>query len=170
MRQSLPLGQKINRARARFRKAVNLWADTPMENLVKSLEVLTGIVENMWKPDAGAPPDSLVSAIQDSKMLIQASSEMMAQEGSAAWSDMGDGDDERMTKFEDVHASGGAPRPGQATAATKYSIPLNAATPTVKETAHNGIGLGRGGKHEGNFDQLFVRGVHKPKDVELGGN
>ena len=73
----------------------------------------------------------------DSKMLIQASSDTMAQEGSAAqveeFSDVGDGDDDRMADFEDVRAPGGAPRPGQATASTKYSILLNAATPPSKK-------------------------------------
>ena len=35
--------------------------------LVKTLEALTGIIENLWNPDADQPPDHLIYAIQESR-------------------------------------------------------------------------------------------------------
>ena len=36
-------------------------------SLVKTMEALTGIIENMWNPDAGQPPKHLIHAIQESR-------------------------------------------------------------------------------------------------------
>ena len=52
-------------------------------DLVKTLEALTGIIENMWNPDAGQPPDHLVHAIQESRANLQTSSAIVSQEGGA---------------------------------------------------------------------------------------
>ena len=86
---------------------------------------------------------SLASAIQHAKVLIQASSEVMAQEGSAAqaedFTDVGD---------EDVHGPDGAPSPGQATGTprTRPSDRINEVQhaaehrdPAVQETVHKRI-------------------------------
>ena len=108
MRQAQPMGQRMDQARARFRRAVHagekaqeamlkaqanfeqaqqevikaqsdlhkLMEEAPLPvmpapqvnmNLVKSLEALTGLIENMWNPEAGPPPDQLSHAIQESR-------------------------------------------------------------------------------------------------------
>ena len=112
MKQAQPMGQRMDQARARFRRAVEskekamqalqkaqenfeqaqqevMQAQTELEKLmqeaplpvmpvpqvnmsmVKSLEALTGIIENLWNPDAGPPPDDLVHAIQESRQILQ---------------------------------------------------------------------------------------------------
>ena len=53
-------------------------------SLVKSLEALTGLFENMWNPEAGPPPDQLIHAIQESRAILQTSSAILSQEGGAA--------------------------------------------------------------------------------------
>ena len=42
-------------------------------NLVKSLEALTGLIQNMWNSEAGPPPDQLIHAIQESRAILQTS-------------------------------------------------------------------------------------------------
>ena len=110
MRQAQPMGQRMDQARARFRRAVDadekareamqaqsdlhkLMLEAPLlvmpapqvnMNLVKSLEALAGLVENTWNPEAGPPPDQLIRAIQESRATPQASSAILAQEGGAA--------------------------------------------------------------------------------------
>ena len=53
-------------------------------SLAKSLEALTGIMENLWNPDAGPPPDNPTHAIQESRQILQTSSVILSQEGGAA--------------------------------------------------------------------------------------
>ena len=125
MKQAQPLGQKMDQARARFRRAVEsgekamqalqkaqenfeqaqqevMQAQTDLEmlmqeaslqvmpvpqvnvSLVRTLEALTGIIENLWNPDAGQPPEHLTHAIQESRQILQISSAIMSQEGGAA--------------------------------------------------------------------------------------
>ena len=115
MRQAQPMGQRMDHARARFRRAVEageanfeqaqqevvqarmdlhkLMQEVPLPampaaqvnvNLVKSLEALTGLLENMWNPEAGPPPDPLIHAIQESRAILQTSSAILSQEGGAA--------------------------------------------------------------------------------------
>ena len=48
-------------------------------SLVKSLEAVTGLIENMWKPEAGPPPDQLIHTIHESRQIIQTSSVIMSQ-------------------------------------------------------------------------------------------
>ena len=38
-------------------------------SLVKTVEALTGIVENMWNSDAGQPPEHLIHATQESRAI-----------------------------------------------------------------------------------------------------
>ena len=54
---------------------------TPQVNvsLVKSQETLTGLIENMWNPEAGPPPDQLIHAIQESGAILQTSSAILCQ-------------------------------------------------------------------------------------------
>ena len=105
------MGQRMDHARARFRRAVEageanfeqaqqevvqaqmdlhkLMQEVPLPampaaqvnvKLVKSLEALTGLLENM----AGPPPDPLIHAIQESRAILQTSSAILSQEGGAA--------------------------------------------------------------------------------------
>ena len=53
-------------------------------SLVKTLVALTGIIENLWNPDGGQPPEHLIHAIQESRQILQTSSVIMSQEGGAA--------------------------------------------------------------------------------------
>ena len=90
-------------------------------NLVKSLEALTGLIENMWNPEAGPPPDQLIHAIQESRATLQASSAILSQEGGPAsdaevgaeldlelW-DQDEAEAEEMADFEEAHAPGRPP-------------------------------------------------------------
>ena len=52
---------------------------------VRTLEALTGIIENLWNPDAGQPPEHLTHATQKSRQILQTSSVFMFQEGCAAF-------------------------------------------------------------------------------------
>ena len=40
-------------------------------NFVKSVEALTGLIENMLNPEAGPPPDQLIHAIQESRAILR---------------------------------------------------------------------------------------------------
>ena len=156
MRQAEPMGERMNQARARFRRAVEagekaqrprrtssaaevvqaqldlhkLMQEAPLPvmpapqvnvNQVKSLEALTGLIENVWNPEAGPPPDPLIHAIQESRAILQTSSAILSQEGGAAveaetgaeqdpelW-DQDEGEAEEMADFEEAHAPGGPP-------------------------------------------------------------
>ena len=46
-------------------------------SLVETLEAWTGLVENMWDPDARQPPEHLVQAIQEATPPIQSSSALL---------------------------------------------------------------------------------------------
>ena len=111
MKQAQPMGQSMDQARARFRRAVEagekaqgamlkaqanfeqaqqeviraqmdldkLMQEAPLPvtpvpqvnvSLVKSVEALTGLIENMWNPEAGPPPDQLIHAIQESRGAV----------------------------------------------------------------------------------------------------
>ena len=85
-------------------------------SLVKSLEGLTGSIENMWNPEAEPPPDQLIRAIQESRAILQTSSAILSQEGGAAmeadagveqdpelW-DQDEDEAEEMKGFEEAHA------------------------------------------------------------------
>ena len=82
----------------------------------KSLEALTGIIENAWNPDAGTPPENLAHAIQESR---RTSSVILPQEAGAAldaeldagqdlelW-DLDKDEAEEMADSEEAHAPGG---------------------------------------------------------------
>ena len=53
-------------------------------NLVRSLEALTGLVENKLNPEAGPPPAQLIRALPESRANLQTSSAILSQEGGAA--------------------------------------------------------------------------------------
>ena len=57
-------------------------------SLVKTLEALTGVIENLWNPDAGQPPENLIHAIQESRQTL-------SQEGGAALNAELDADEPR---------------------------------------------------------------------------
>ena len=107
--------------------------------LVTTLEALTSIIENMWNPDAGQPPDHLMQAIQESEAILQTSSVILAQEGGAALaeqvadlSDMDEDDAEQVTDAEETHAPGG-PR-AERTGARKAKVERTPMTPPPKKT------------------------------------
>ena len=122
MKQAQPLGQKMDQARTRFRRAVEsgdmameaphkaqdnfeqaqqeviqaqtdldrLMQEAPLPvmpvpqvnvSLVRTLEALIGIIENLWNPDARQPPEHLIRAIQESRQILQTSSVILSQEG-----------------------------------------------------------------------------------------
>ena len=53
-------------------------------SLVKTLKVVTGIIENLWNPDAAQPPENLIHAIQEPRQILQTSSVVLSQEGGTA--------------------------------------------------------------------------------------
>ena len=157
LKQAQPLGQKMEQARVRLRRAVEagekarvnvlkaqenfeqakqevIQAHTDMHKLlqeaplpamptpqvnvglVKSLEALTGLVENFSNPVAGPPPEQLVQAIQESRAILQTSSVLLSREGEAAveieavdeqdpelW-DQDEDEADGMEGFEETHA------------------------------------------------------------------
>ena len=112
-------------------------------NLVKSLEALTGLIEKMWNPEAGPPPDQLIHAIQESRVILQTSSAILSQEGGAAlevetgaelW-DQDEDEAEEMADFNEAHAPGGPPvEPRQTRKAAAERVPL---TPPQQKTTRN---------------------------------
>ena len=84
-------------------------------SLVKTLEALMAIIENLWNPDAGQAPENLIHAILESRQLLHTSSVILSQEGGAVldaeldagqdlelW-DLGDEEAEEMADFERRH-------------------------------------------------------------------
>ena len=90
-------------------------------SMVKSSEALTGIIENLWNPDARPPPDDLVHAIQESRQILHTSRVVLSQECGAALDaeldagqdhelrDLDEDEAEEMEGFEEAHAPGGPP-------------------------------------------------------------
>ena len=99
--------------------------------LVKTLKALTGIIENMWDPDAGQPPDHLIEATQDSRAILQTSSAILSQEGGAAldaeqdpelWN-LDEDEAEQMEEFEEAHAPGQGHAKPQQSAHRRKRVP-----------------------------------------------
>ena len=187
MKQAQPLGQKMDQARARFRRAVEseekamqalqkaqknfeeaqqevmqaktdldlLVQEAPLSvmpvpqvnvSLVRTLEALTGIIENLWTADAGQPPEHLTHAIQESRQILQTSSAIMSQEGGAAldaefdtgqdpelW-DLEEDEVEEMADFEEAHAPGGPAVETTVLRARKAATGNTPITPPPKKT------------------------------------
>ena len=59
----------------------------PQVNLdqVKSQEALTGIIENLWHPDAGPSPDNWVHTIQETREILQTSSVICPRRVAQPW-------------------------------------------------------------------------------------
>ena len=117
-------------------------------SLVRTLEALTGIIENLWNPDAGQLPEHLIHAIQESRQNFQTSSVLMSHKGGAAldaefaagqepelW-DLEEDDAEEMADFEEAHARGGPPVEATVSRARK------AATGNTPITPPPGCGAG----------------------------
>ena len=138
-------------------------------NLVKSLEILTGFIENMWNPESGPPPDQLVHALQESRATLQASSAILAQEGGAAleaeagaqqdpelW-DQDEDDAEEMADFEEAHAPGGPPaEPRQTRKAAAERAPPTPPQQKKTRTAEPEA-LARGGAPLSQVQLLTIR-------------
>ena len=86
--------------------------------MVKTLEHCAAIIEVMWSPDAGPPPDNLFSAINESKLLVQTSAGRLMQEGEEQSGAEKDGDlsdleheevcDDELADFEAMRGLGAA--------------------------------------------------------------
>ena len=143
------LSNKRNRRWCRSKTLDKLMQEAPLPvvsvpqvnvRVVTTLEALTGIIENMWNPGAGQPPDHLIQAIQESEALLQTCSVILAQEGGAALeteqvadlSDMDEDEAEQVADFEETHAPGG-PR-AERTRARKAAVERTPMTPPPKKT------------------------------------
>ena len=220
MNQAQPLGQKMDQARARFRRAVEsgekamraaegpgelrasaaggdaspdrigvLMQEAPLPvmpvaqvdvGLVKFLEALTGIIENLWNPDAGHPPDHLMHAIQESRQILQTSSVLTSQEAGAAldadfaagqepelW-DLEEDDVEEMADFEEAHAPGGPPVEATVSRARKAATGNTPTTPLPKKTRTAApAGAAQGGAPSSHAQWLSARAMLNPRDTEL---
>ena len=89
MKQAQPLGLKMDQARARFRRC-QIWregdagaAEGPGEASAAGGDAnpdrpgdavpqifVSLVIENMWNPDAGQPPDNLIHVIQQSRQIL----------------------------------------------------------------------------------------------------
>ena len=90
-------------------------------NHVKSLEALTGMIENVWNPEAEPPPDPLIHAIQESRAILSdlISDPVPGMRRSCGGRDgrragpramgPGRGEAEDMADCEEAHAPGGPP-------------------------------------------------------------
>ena len=160
MKLAQPMGQRLDQARARFRRTVEagekavkvmqraqanleqaqkdileaqtdlatLMKEAPVpvmpvpqinESLVKNVEALTGIIENLWNPSTGPPPEQLVNVLQESRRILQTSSVILAQGGNETMEEVFDAEPrfdpwemdenevDQIADFEDVHAPGG---------------------------------------------------------------
>ena len=219
MKQAHSLGQKMDQARARFRRAVEpgekamealqeaqenfeqaqhevFQAQTdldrlmqeapppvmpvPQDNvsLVKTLEALTGIIENMWNPDAGQPPDHLIHAIQESRAMLQTCSVMLSRKVGAAldaeldaeqnpelW-DLDENEAEEKEGFEEAHAPGGPPV--EATRTRKAAAERTPVTPPPKKTRTAAPGaVEHGGAQPSQVQRLSPPAMQNPRDTEL---
>ena len=129
-------------------------------SLVKSLDALTGIIENLWNPDAGPPPENLLHAIQESRPdppdLIGYScpqegggaaldAELDARQDPELW-DLDEGGVEEMVDFEEAHAPGGPPVQATVSRARNAATRNTPITSTAEEDTHRGassFGAGR---------------------------
>ena len=209
MKQTQPLGEKMDQARARFRRAVQsgkkalqarqkaqenfeqalLMQEAPLPvmpvphvnvSLVKTSEVLTGIIENLWNPDAGQPPEHLTHAIQESRQILQTSSVLMSQEGGAAleaelvagqepelW-DLQEDDVEEMADFEEAHAPGGPPVEATVSRARKAATVNTPITPPPKKTRTAApAAVEQGGAQSSQAQKLSAQALMTTKDREL---
>ena len=115
-------------------------------SLVQSSEALTGLIENLWNPEAGPPPDQLIHAIQESRAILQASSAILSQEGGAALEaeagaeqdnelrDLDEDEAEEMEGFEEAHAPGGPPVEATVSRARKAATVNTPITQPPKKT------------------------------------
>ena len=115
-------------------------------SLVKTLEALTVIIENLWNSDAGQPPENLIHAIQESRQMLQTSSVIMSQEGGVALDtgfnagqdpellDLDEDEAEEMADFEEARAPGGPPDEATVSRARKTATVNTPITPAPKKT------------------------------------
>ena len=149
-------------------------------SLVRTLKALTGIIENLWNPDAGQPPEHLIQAIQESRQLLQTSSVLMSQEGGAAldadcaagqepvlW-DLEEDDAEEMADFEEAHAPGGPLVEATVSRARKAATENAPRTPPPKQTRTAApADAAQGGAQSSQAQRLSARAMMNPKDTEL---
>ena len=139
-------------------------------SLVNTLEALTGIIENMWNPDAGQAVDNLIHAIQESRAILQTSSVILSQEGGAAlnaeqdarqdpelWN-LDEGETEQMAVFEEVHAPGGPML--ETTRARKAAAEYTPLTPPSTKTRNTESWAAEQGRaHPSQVQRLSARAI-----------
>ena len=134
-------------------------------SLVKILEALTGLIENMWNPEAGATTRSPDTG--NAGVILQTSSVLLSQKGGAAlvaeqdpdlWN-LDEDEAEQMASFEEAHASGG-PR-AESTRARKATAQPTQMTPPPKKT------ITRAGQEGAQVQRLSARAMQNPRDTEL---
>ena len=132
-------------------------------SLVKTLEALTGIIENLWNPDAGQPPDHLIHMQSRSRgQILQTSSVIHVSGGWRSFGyragrrtgsralGLGDGGQssrllrpsclEEMADFKETHAPGGPPIEVTMSSACKAATREYSDNTTAEEDAHHGAG------------------------------
>ena len=149
-------------------------------SLVNILEALLGIIENLWNPDAGQPPENLIHAIQESRQILQTSSVIISQEGGAAldvdfdarqdpdlW-DLDEDEAEEVADFEEAHAPGG-PLVEATVSRARQTATVNAPItrePKKTRTAAP-VDAAQGGAQSSQAQRLSARAMMNPKDTEL---
>ena len=150
-------------------------------SLVRTLEALTGIIENLWNPDVGQPPEHLIHTRKESRQILQTSSVIMSQEAGAAldaefdagqdrelW-DLEEDDAEEMADFEEAHAPGGPPIEATVSRARKAATGNTPITPQPKKTHIAApADAAQGGAQSSQAQRLSARAMMNPKkDTEL---
>ena len=152
MKQAQPLGQKVDQARARFRRAGASAAEgSPVASNASSTsqrepgQNLGSFDRNYRKhvePRRRATTDHLINVIRVSKAILLTSSVILSQEGGAAlvaeqdagpelWN-LDEGETEQMADLVEVHAPGGPPV--ETTRARKAAAERTPMTPPPKKT------------------------------------
>ena len=141
---------------------------------------MTGIIENLWNPDAGQPPEHLIHAIQESRRILQTSSVLASRERGAAldaefaagqdpelW-DLEEHEAQEMADFEEAHSPGGLLVEATASrarkAATGNSTPIT--PPPKKRRTAAPVDAAQSGAQSSQAQRLSARAMMNPKDVE----
>ena len=146
-------------------------------SLVKTVEALTCIIENLWNPDAGQPPENLIHAIQESRQILQ-TSVILSQEGGAAldaevgaeldpelW-DQDEDEAEEMADFEEAHAPGEPPMEAtRAHKATAEGTPMT--SPPKKTQTTEPWAAEQGDGQAAEVQRLSARAVQNPRDTDF---
>ena len=129
---------------------------------VKTVEALTGIIGNMWNPDARQPPDHLIQAIQESKAIPQTSSGNLAALDAEQDADLWD----RRRRSQ---ADGGLRAPGgqQAEPTRARKATVERTPPPLKARTAEPRAAWQGDDQAAQVQRLSARAVQNLKNTEL---